>query len=78
MSLLGINVAAYSARLSALTDDALRNETAAQATLNRLHPTNNSHLAVVCCQQELKRRRLDLAPVVAEVGRRVRAERKYA
>jgi hypothetical protein len=78
MSLLGINVAAYAARLSALTDDALREETATQATLNCLHPTNSSHLAVVCCQQELNRRHLDLAPVVAEVGRRVRAERNYA
>jgi hypothetical protein len=78
MSLLGINVAAYSARLAALADDALREETARQATLNRLHATNNSRLAVVCCQQELVRRGLDLAPVVAEVEKRVRAERARA
>jgi hypothetical protein len=78
MSILGIHTPTYCAKLSALTDDALFNETAAQATLNRLHPTGNSHLAVVCCQQELVRRGLDLAPVVAEVDRRVRAERRNA
>jgi hypothetical protein len=78
MSLLGIHTPTYCAKLATLADDALRDETAAQATLNRLHPTQDSHLAVVCCQQELVRRHLDLAAVVAEVGRRVREERKYA
>jgi hypothetical protein len=78
MSILGIHTPTYTARLAALPDDALREEMARQATLNRLHPTPDSHLAVVCCQQELVRRGIDLAPVVAEVGRRVRAERKYA
>jgi hypothetical protein len=78
MSLLGIHTPTYCAKLSAMTDDALREEMARQATLNRLHPTWDSSLAVRCCQQELVRRHLDLAPVVAEVEKRVRAERGRA
>jgi hypothetical protein len=74
----GFDLATYTAKLASLPDAALAEECAVQATLNRLHCTDGRHLAVVSCQLELERRGIDLGPVVAEVNRRVRAERRYS